>query len=241
MSQQQPQPLVIYTAPPGIGVSIDGQLFNALLGQAPCESPWMPVSFAKSLSFDLEGSLSTISVQLLGSNSQSDPGNSYSITIGGSATANDVLSLQFQNPNLTGGTETVSVTAAGGETTAQLATALAAAINADTKLAALQITASVSGSVITVNYPSAAPPNTAEGGSPTAPPNQNTTVITGSVSGSATETITVANASTGASLGSAITAKGMTAVTPLPGWIKAQINTLTGTGASVTGNIHGAA
>lgn len=211
----------------------------------PMESVWVPAGPAKAASVEIEGSFSTLSVQLLGSNSPSDPGNTYTATIGGTTfDSGDVVSLIFTNPNLPNGEETVSHTLGASETAATVAAALAAAINADTKLAGalgLGFAATAASAVITITYPSVAPLQPPqEGFSPTTEAVQNTTLVQGSVTGAGNETVTIANASAGAALGSAITTLSITALTVLPRWIKAQFGTLTGTGASATPWLHSA-
>lgn len=101
-------------------------------------------------------------------------------TIGGTLTIGDQLQLTVTNAKLAGLPETVSYTTLGGDTTTTMATALAAAINADSVLSALTpaITATSSGAVVTVS----------ELGTWTV-----NTVITQTVTGSATETITLSN------------------------------------------------
>ena len=236
-----PVDLVNWEPPPFVGFATQALLFAATLSNTPAEGVWIPVQFVKSLSLDIAGSMSTLSVVLIGSNAFEDPGNVSTVTVGGTVTTSDVSSITIQNASLPGATQTVSHTSAGGDTTATIAAALAAAINANTNLAALAITAAVLSSVITISYPSAAPPSGANPSTPSAPPVQNFTIFTGAVTGSATETLTIANASVGNTIGSAITALGLTSITPLPRRIKAQVNTLTGTGASVTGRLAGPA
>jgi phage tail sheath gpL-like len=176
-------------------------------------------------------------VQLLGSNASQEPANLYTVTVGGTVTSTDVLTLTFANPNIVNGTEAVAYTAQGGDTTTTIAAALAAAINADTILNGLGITATSAVAVVTVTYPNGVQPGQ-EGGSPTEPATQNVTVITGSLSGGATETLAVANASVGTNIGIALTALGITpfSILPPPRWIKAVVNTFTGT--RVLANLH---
>lgn len=232
---------ITFESPPFDGVCMDATMFDLILGQAPMESVWIPMQFARVLSFDLTGGLATVSVQLLGSNSKDDPGNLSTITVGGTITAADVNSITVKNPNLPDGQKVVSYTSVGGNTTTIIATQLAAAINADADLKALQISASSLAAVITISYPSSSPTaGGQEGSSVSDPPVSNTCLFSGASTGAATETFTVANASNGSTIGAAITAKGLTAITTLPRWIKAQVNTLTGAGAAIAGNLHGA-
>ncbi len=79
-----------------------------------------------------------------------DQGTSQTITISGSATNGDTLNAKFLEASLPGGSVTVSVDIVTSETTTEMATALAAAINADSDLSAAGISASPSGAVITI-------------------------------------------------------------------------------------------
>ena len=73
------------------------------------------------------------------------------VTLGGSATAGDVVSVTVQNANLAGGQETAQYTVAGGNTLTNVAAGLASAINADTNLSAIGVGASSSSAVLTVS------------------------------------------------------------------------------------------
>jgi hypothetical protein len=206
-------------------------LGRAIAANTPMESVWIPAGAAKAGSVELEGQFSTVSVQLLGNNFPTDPGNFYTVTLGGSTfTAADTVSLTFWNPNIpTTGQETVTRTLGAGESATTLATELTALINADPVLLLLGIVASVpSAGVIQISYPSVLPGGPIDGTSPTSKPQQNTTVVLFSKTGSGNETGTVANASLGGTLGSAITTNAIVALATLPRWIKAQFNTLTG-------------
>ena len=77
--------------------------------------------------------------------------NNETVTLGGSATAADVVSVTIQNANLAGGQETAQYTVASGNTLTNVAAGLASAINADTNLAAIGVGASSSGAVVTVS------------------------------------------------------------------------------------------
>ena len=92
------------------------------------------------------------------------------MTLDGSATASDVVSVTVENANLAGGQETAQYTVAGGNTLTNVATGVAAAINADANLAAIGVGASSSAAVLTVSTD---------------------TSYTASTSGGATETISV--------------------------------------------------
>ena len=72
-------------------------------------------------------------------------------TIAGTITVGDVLSLTAHDTLLTGGQETVSYTVHTGDTLTAVAAGLAAAVNADTALAAVGIIAYPSAAVISVS------------------------------------------------------------------------------------------
>jgi hypothetical protein len=210
---------------------------------APFEGVWVPVTAVKFASVEVQGTFGGLSIQLIGSNATSDPPNVYTLTVGGTITANDPITLTFTNPNLQGeSTEVVSYTVQASDGTSSIAAALAAAIRLDAQLQKLGITAAAVGAVVTVTYPSTPPNWSNDGSSQTNQPPQNLTIITPAVGGSATETVAVANASVGGTLGSAITATGLTTPSQLTRFIKAQVNTLSGGSAAnpVTANYHGA-
>jgi hypothetical protein len=224
---------------------IAAALGRAIAANVPMESVWIPCGAAKAGSVEVEGPFTTLSLQLLGNNFPSDPGNTYTVTIGGTTfTSGDTATLDFINPNLpTGkGDESVTYTLGGAESATTVATGLTALINADANLKAVGITATSAAAVITINYPSIPPqwPAT-EGASSTNKPPQNTTVVLFSKTGTGNETGTVANASSGGTLGAPITTNSITALNTLPRWIKAQFTTLTGgvPGTPVTPWFHG--
>jgi YD repeat-containing protein len=95
-------------------------------------------------------------------------------TVGGTVTVGNVLTLTAHDALLTGGLEAVSYTVKTGDTLTTIATGLATAVNADTKLAAVGIVAYSSLAVISLS--------TAKG---------NTTTFTESASGGATEIVTL--------------------------------------------------
>ena len=102
-------------------------------------------------------------------------------TVTGTITANDVITLTFTNSLLTnafGYPRTPHYTVLNTDTTTTIATALAAAINADTGLVQTGITATSNSNVVTINGYGL---------------EVNSTVVTSSVSGSATEIITLSN------------------------------------------------
>jgi hypothetical protein len=202
----------------------------------PYNGPWVPIAGAKALSMEVAGSISTLSLVLYGTNDENVSAVSdYIITIGGTITNNDTIVATFTNPNLPGGSEAVTIPVVTADTTTTLAAKLAAAINADTNLAGLAITASSVAAVVTVQFPSVAP---GESNSYTGPPLANTTQISTAVTGGASETAVVGVTETGTAIGSAITALGLTAVAaPLPAFIRAAMTTLTGTNAIINGNL----
>jgi hypothetical protein len=69
--------------------------------------------------------------------SQAMTGNSSNITVGGTSTALDTLRVTFTHASIVGSPLTISYTVAGGQSTTQMATGLAAAINASAPLTAL--------------------------------------------------------------------------------------------------------
>jgi RHS repeat-associated protein len=99
-----------------------------------------------------------------------------SATIAGTVTTGDIVSLTVDDSALVNGPETVSYTVASGNTTTSIATGLASAINADAKLQAVGVGARSSGAVVTVGpY----------------------TYYSTSVTGSATETLTLGTTTRG--------------------------------------------
>ena len=106
---------------------------------------------------------------------------SITATITGTITNNDILRLTFTNSNFTSTwafPRTISVTALTGNTTTDLATNLAAAINADISLQKAGVIATSSTNVVTISQ---------------AGIDANSTVITKAVTGAATEIITLSN------------------------------------------------
>lgn len=102
-------------------------------------------------------------------------------TIGGSATAGDVISLTFTNSYFVHTytwPRTVSYTVTGGQTTTQIAAGITAAINADAVLLLTGVIATNAANVITIGQMGQL---------------ANSTVLSSLVSGSATETVTFTN------------------------------------------------
>ena len=109
-------------------------------------------------------------------------------TVGGSATTGDALVVTVRSPNLSGGQEAVVYSVPASSTLSSIAAGISSAINADTNLAALGITASSSAAVVSI------------ASSPT---------YTASKSSGATETITLGTTTNGqvsATIGGTITA-----------------------------------
>lgn len=204
---------------------------------APVEGLWVDSAFAKVQSIETAGNASAFNIDLYGSNAPAMPLNQYTATVGGSATSTDVLNLAFANGNLPLGTKTVSYTVRGGDTLNSIAAALAAAINADTDLGPLGITAAAASAVVTVSYPSV-PPN-AVPPTPSIPPPSNATALTSSLSGGATETLTIAAGTNGTKLVSLSAPLGFTQLGLLPRWVTARLTSMTGT--IISANWHGAA
>lgn len=200
--------------------------FQALLAdsiQKPLyEGLWVPTGFLKSASIEVFGTFTSLSMGIWGTNRQA-PLNTYTVTVGGSITAADVATLTFRNPNLPGGIATAAYPVAGGNTTTTIATALAAAINANAALAALGVRATSVAAVLTITWP-------------TVPPNMNTSfsspgvasniALAGSVSGSATETLTVTLGADGVAIAT-VTAVGLTTIAQVPAYMKIRLPTLT--------------
>lgn len=216
-------------------------LSGALAAQVPFEGLWVPTNFLKYASVDVNGPAGSFSLSLLGSNSQVWPMNTYTVTVGGTITNLDVATLTFTAALLNTGTEAVHYNIVTADTTTTIAAGLAAAINADAALKALGITATSAAAIITVNWPSAAPVSQpGQQSSPTNPPFANSVSIAGSVTGGATETLTVGLGTDGDTLAT-ITAVGMTAISPWPcRWVKARVTTLA-TSNTINANLHGVA
>lgn len=106
-------------------------------------------------------------VRVLGSNTEG-------LVIGGTATNADTVRATFTSSALAGSPLTVSYTVGSGNTTAQMATGLANAINANGTLSGAGIVATASGSFVSVVQPSTLSPQA---------------ILAGSVTGAATETV----------------------------------------------------
>jgi RHS repeat-associated protein len=93
---------------------------------------------------------------------------------GGTKTTSDVLTVTVVDAALTGGQKAISYTVLSGDTLSTIATAIKTAINADTSLSALGVTATAASAVVSISSNSV-----------------NATTYTSSTSSSATETISL--------------------------------------------------
>lgn len=205
---------------------------------AGVEGIWIDSGFAKAHSIEMIGS-GTIGVDLYGSNAPDMPPNQYAVTIGGSATQNDVISLIFANQNLAGGTRTVAYTVPATPSINGIAAGIATAVNADAALKALGFSASAANAVITISFPSAPLGSSFPPVSPSAPAMSNVTVLTSTLSGGASETVAIVSGTNGTKIGSTINALGLTAISVLPRWLTARLTTLSGGSAVLSANWHG--
>lgn len=234
------EPLVNYrSAPFGSPFSAQAMLADSVTAaNLPYEGLWVPASFLETMTVELSGSISTLSLDIWGTN-QLNPVNTYTVTLGGSETDGDTLTLTFSNPLLPGGSEAVAVTTSGGESLGSIATALAAGINTDANLAPLGFRAAAASDVVTITWPSL--PGVAPSTFNSSPPYASPTILTATKSSGASETLTIGNGADGTNLTSShLTALGLSAITPMPvGWVKARITTLTGTNAIISAAMQG--
>ncbi|MCW5824878.1 MAG: LysM peptidoglycan-binding domain-containing protein [Cyanobacteria bacterium TGS_CYA1] len=105
------------------------------------------------------------------------PNGVQTAIIGGTKTTSDVLTITVYDPGLSGGSKAINYTVLGGDTLTTIASGIASAINADTDLSTQGITATSSSTVVNIKSTSV-----------------NATTYTKSLSGGATETITLAPA-----------------------------------------------
>jgi hypothetical protein len=223
--------LVDYQSAPYNGpFSISAALLTGVAA-APYEGLWVPIQWAKSGSIELSGTFSAIDVDLYVSNAEQAPANQYVATLGGSATEADHVGITFTSPLISGG-KTVSYTVANGNDLTAIGAGLAAAINADTTLAALGITAGAASGVVTVSWPSTSPTEGAgQFSSPSSPSQANDLSLASALSAGATETITFTTGTSGLKLGSTISAAGLTSIATSYRWIKARLTSMTGSSA----------
>jgi hypothetical protein len=229
-----PDPIVQITPGPyGSPFEIFSQLIDGATGVQ--EGVWIDVRQAKYASVSIEGTFTGLTGNIYGSNLPAMPLNQYGVTVAGTVTTNDVVTLTFTNANLPGGSASVSHTSVGGDTVTTIAAALVAAINASAALQAVGIAATNLAGVITVTYPSVYPGPL---DSPSSPPFSNATTISSGVTGSATETIAVAVSAIGVSL-SAFTVAALIPITTLTRWVKARVTAVSTGSANI--NYHATA
>jgi hypothetical protein len=144
-----------------------------------------------------------------------------SITITGTATANDVMYANFTGPYAPGGV-LVSQSVTGGWTTTQMATALAAAITANATLSAAGITATAATNVVTLTVPVSQEPTVVTS---YALPATETATITGTVAQGDVLTLTFTNSNlTGSPVTVSYTAPLAATTTTLATGLAAAIN-----------------
>lgn len=234
-------PLVRYDSAPFNGpFAISAALLDGV-AVAPYEGVWLPARFAKAGSVELQlgGTGLTAEVDIWATNQQDMPSNTYVLTVGGSATATDVLTLTFKNPLLAGGQKAVAYTVPSSPSLNSVAAGIAAAVNADTALQAIGVTAAALAAVVTITWPSTSP--SAAPGAPSAPKSASTIALSTSLSGGATETLTVTLGTDGTQVAS-LSAAGLVSMPTAPfpfRWIKARMPTLSGTNPSATLNFAG--
>jgi RHS repeat-associated protein len=102
------------------------------------------------------------------------PNGTQTAAIGGSKTTGDVLTITVFDAGLSGGSEPVNYTVASGDNLATIASSIASAINGDSNLSGIGVTASATSTVVNITSTST-----------------NATMYTQSVSSGATETITL--------------------------------------------------
>lgn len=239
------RPIIDYASAPFNGPFALSSIMLDGVTAALFEGVWIPVSFAKSGSFEflLGGTGPSGTVQIWGTN-QPNPVNTYTVTIGGSETDGDTLTLTFKAPGMPA--QAINVTTAGGEGLPAIATAFATAINANATLGGqgLGVSAVAVGAVITINWPSISPNQPISGPTqPGSPPPQNVLSLAASKSGGASETLTIALGTDGTELAS-LTANGISSPPTIPfpiGFVKARLTALAGTNPTATLNFNGAA
>ena len=101
------------------------------------------------------------------------------VSVGGTKTTGDVLTVTVYDPALTGGSKGINYTVLAGDTLASIAAGLAVAINADTSLQGINVSATSTTTVLSIKSGS-----------------NNLTTYISSTSGGATETLTLAPATT---------------------------------------------
>ena len=198
---------------------------------APYEGVWVPAMFCKNLSLELNGTLSAANVDLYASNEFAEPASQYTITVGGTAAQGDILTTTFSCPNLAAGSKAVAYTVPATPTLTSIAAGIAAAINADTTLQGIGVSATSASAVVTVSYKNSYNDSSYV---PSQAALANQVTLSTNVVG--TETMTVATGTNGIKL-TALTAVGFTQMTNNVRWIKARLTSFTGT--NITVNFHG--
>jgi hypothetical protein len=119
-------------------------------------NPTLTPNFDQAVASDDNGSgVPTVALlspaSVLGANPRAAA--SAAVTVGGSASTNDVVELTFTHPEIAGGAETVKLKVTASMTTIeQIAEALADAINNDAELGFFGVEATVAADVITVDW-----------------------------------------------------------------------------------------
>ncbi len=212
---------------------------------APTQGPWLPCGLFQAASVDIEGSSSTITAGVRLANTLAAPLNGYTVTIGGSVTAGDVVSVSVASS--LAGSVTVSHTVASGDTIGIIAASLASSLGENEALAAAGFVVNEGSAIVTMTFPSLAAgmnwqdSGAAVDGFATAPP-IDCVSVTASVGGAATETATVSLVNNGMSEGSLSTNPGRLELPSLPArWVQGNVTALTGAGANVNLNLAGVA
>jgi uncharacterized protein len=164
-----------------------GQMSAASLGDVHDLATDLYAAFGQSTSqATLEGYAVRVSdgtdTAALGTISVASAATPETATVSGSLTVGDVLKLTATSSAISGSPVTVSYIARAADTTTTMAAGLAAAVNANTALAAVGVYATSSSAVATLYWPAALSP---------------TITWSQSVTGTATETITLASGSGG--------------------------------------------
>lgn len=233
-----PDQLVSFTSAPFASQFATQAELISNAAAAPYEGLWVPSLWINLGSIEVVGSMSTLSISLLGTNQISEPLNQFTATVGGTVAAGDVVTLTAANANLPGGGAKVEYTTVAGDTTSTIAAALAALVNASTELVGAGISAEAAGSAITLSYPSVWPGPAATNSASYGQRYGNWTTFAGSSTGA--ETVTVAGVTApGSTIGSAITALGLTTFNAACRWLRARVTTLTGTSALISANLSG--
>lgn len=198
---------------------------------APTEGPWLPCRLFKQMGFTAEGTLTGLTATIWFSNALNCPLNGYTVTIGGTITSGDVVSLTVASS--VAGNVTVSHTVASGDTVGTIAAALATALNANAALTAAGYQAAQTGALIALTYPSLRPGAAWFGagllsGEPSTAPPVNYTLVTGAVSGAGTETVTTGIVSTTGANVLSLSSSSNHAVLATPArWVKGKVTALT--------------